>query len=135
MGALNVFEYAAKHRVRFPYKGMIATEDLYTLSRSDLDAIYKTLNRARKANEEESLLTEQTKENILLEVQLKIVKHIFEEKQQRVLNAQAEKERAEKKQKMIEQAESLQGNTDWKATTDKFIALQIAAIACSLIPK
>lgn len=27
MGALNVFEYAAKHRVRFPYKGMIATED------------------------------------------------------------------------------------------------------------
>lgn len=101
MGALNVFEYAAKHRVRFPYKGMIATEDLYTLSRSDLDAIYKTLNRARKANEEESLLTEQTKENILLEVQLKIVKHIFEEKQQRVLNAQAEKERAEKKQKIL----------------------------------
>jgi len=33
-------------------------------------------------------------------------------------------ENAEKKQKLIEEAESLNDSTDWKATTDKFIALQ-----------
>ena len=33
-------------------------------------------------------------------------------------------ENAEKKQNLIEQAESLKDSTDWKATTDKFIALQ-----------
>ena len=33
-------------------------------------------------------------------------------------------ENAEKKQKLIEEAESLKDSTDWKATTDKFIALQ-----------
>ena len=33
-------------------------------------------------------------------------------------------ENAEKKQNLIEQAESLQDSTDWKTTTDKFIALQ-----------
>ncbi len=33
-------------------------------------------------------------------------------------------ENTEKKQNLIEQAESLKDSTDWKATTDKFIALQ-----------
>jgi Domain of Unknown Function (DUF349). len=33
-------------------------------------------------------------------------------------------ENAEKKQKLIEEAESLKDSTDWKAITDKFIALQ-----------
>lgn len=44
-------------------------------------------------------------------------------------------ENAEKKQKMIEQAESLQGNTDWKATTDKFIALQKEWKTIGPVPK
>lgn len=44
-------------------------------------------------------------------------------------------ENAEKKQKMIEQAESLKGNTDWKATTDKFIALQKEWKTIGPVPK
>ena len=36
---------------------------------------------------------------------------------------------------MIEQAESLQGNTDWKATTDKFIALQKEWKTIGPVPK
>ena len=44
-------------------------------------------------------------------------------------------ENAEKKQKMIEQAESLQGNTDWTATTDKFIALQKEWKTIGPVPK
>lgn len=44
-------------------------------------------------------------------------------------------ENAEKKQKMIEQAESLQESTDWKATTDKFIALQKEWKTIGPVPK
>lgn len=44
-------------------------------------------------------------------------------------------ENAEKKQKMIEQAESLKESTDWKATTDKFIALQKEWKTIGPVPK
>lgn len=72
----NIFEYAVRNKIRFPFKGMISAEDLWDLSLTNLDSIYKTLNKQAKQSEEESLLDTKTNVDTELEVQIAIVKHI-----------------------------------------------------------
>ena len=74
--ATNIFEYAVRNKVRFPFKGMISVEDLWDLSLTNLDSIYKTLNKQVKESDEESLLTTKTSVDTELEVQIAIVKYI-----------------------------------------------------------
>lgn len=76
MNATNIFEYATRNKVRFPFKGMISVEDLWDLSLVNLDSIYKMLNKQVKQSEEESLLNTKTNVDTELEVQIAIVKHI-----------------------------------------------------------
>ena len=85
----NIFEYASRNKVRFPFKGMISVEDLWDLSLTNLDSIYKTLNKKIKQSEEESLLSTKASIDTELEVQIAIVKHIVSVKL-------TEKEAAEK---------------------------------------
>lgn len=95
----KIFEYAAKHKLRFPYRGSITTEDLYDLSPTDLDRIYKTLAREAKKNEEESLLADKKDEDVDLNVKIDIIKHIVTEKLaaiERAKKAAATKMQAEK---------------------------------------
>lgn len=80
MSEINIFEYAAKNKLRFPFRGSITTEDLYDLSPANLDSIYKTLSREAKKNEEESLLADKTADDVQLGVKIEIVKHIVAEK-------------------------------------------------------
>lgn len=72
----NIFEYAVRNKIRFPFKGMISAEDLWDLSVENLDSIYKTLNKQVKQSKEESLLNVKTNVDTELEVQIAIVKHI-----------------------------------------------------------
>ena len=76
MATMNIFEYAVRNKIRFPFKGMISAEDLWDLSLANLDSIYKTLNKQIKQSEEESLLTTKTSVDTELEIQIAIVKHI-----------------------------------------------------------
>ena len=76
MATMNIFEYAVRNKIRFPFKGMISVEDLWDLSLANLDSIYKTLNKQVKQSEEESLLITKTSVDTELEVQIAIVKHI-----------------------------------------------------------
>ena len=85
----NIFEFASRNKVRFPFKGMISVEDIWDLSLTNLDSIYKTLNKQVKQSEEESLLSTKASVDTELEVQIAIVKHIVSVKL-------AEKETAEK---------------------------------------
>ena len=85
----KIFEFATRNKVRFPFKGMISVEDLWDLSLTNLDSIYKTLNKQVKQSEEESLLNTKASVDTELEVQIAIVKHIVSVKL-------AEKETAEK---------------------------------------
>ena len=73
---MNIFEYATRNKLRFPFKGMISVEDLWDLSPANLDTIYKTLNKQVKQAEEESLLAAKTSIDTELEVQIAIVRHI-----------------------------------------------------------
>lgn len=72
----KMFEYATRNKIRFPFKGLISVEDLWDLSLTNLDSIYKTLNKQVKQSEEESLLNTKTTVDKELDVQIAIVKHI-----------------------------------------------------------
>jgi hypothetical protein len=98
---INIFEFAAKHALRFPFRGNITTEDLYSLRLEDLDKIYKELNRTLKAQEEESLLSTKTDTSTLLDVQIALVKHIVADKQHQRKLAEEAFDRREKKQKLL----------------------------------
>lgn len=76
MKTTNIFEYAVRNKVRFPFKGMISVEDLWDLSVTNLDSIYKTLNKQVKQSEEESLLTTKTSVDTELKIQIDIIKYI-----------------------------------------------------------
>ena len=96
----NIFEYASRNKVRFPFKGMISVEDLWDLSLTNLDSIYKTLNKQVKQSEEESLLSTKASVDTELEVQIAIVKHIVSVKL-------AEKEASEKAHAKREQKQKI----------------------------
>ena len=101
MSTANIFEVATRKKYRYPYKGMITTEDLWDLPLTALDSIYKTLNKQAKQSQEESLLnTSATNET--LENQIAIIKYIVTTKQQEQVDRLKEKERAEQKQKIME---------------------------------
>ena len=72
----KMYEYATRNKVRFPFKGLISVEDLWELSLTNLDSIYKTLNKQVKQSEEESLLNIKTTVDKELDVQIAIIKHI-----------------------------------------------------------
>lgn len=106
----NIFELAAKHKFRYHFKGEITTEDLFDLSEADLDTIYKSLKSEQKKAEEDSLMLTQKKEDIILAAKIKIVKTIFEQKQNEkaARKAKAEKQIQRKKilQALAEQQEA-----------------------------
>ncbi len=98
----NLFEVATKGKFRFPFKGLVSTEDLYDLSVENLDQVFKSLNSELKQVKEESLLDSKTKEDTELDMKIEIVKHIvslkLEEKKARL----EEKEKKEQKQRILE---------------------------------
>ena len=99
MAEINIFEYAAKNKLRFPFRGSITTEDLYDLSPANLDSIYKTLSREAKKNEEESLFADKSANDVQLGVKIDIIKYIVSEKlaaNERMKKAAATKLQADK---------------------------------------
>lgn len=82
MAVENIFEYATRNKLRFPYKGSISVEDLWDLTPASLDSIYKVLNKQVKQEQEESLLTVKQEMDSNLDVQIAIIKHIVSTKLQ-----------------------------------------------------
>lgn len=98
---VNMFEYATRNKLRFPYKGQISVEDLWDLSLSSLDAVFKGLNKQLKTAKEESLLEIKSKEDEVLEIQIDIVKYIVAVKQGEAKDRLQAKENKEKKEKLL----------------------------------
>lgn len=113
---INIFEVATRNKYRFPYKGQISVEDMWDLPVTELDKIFKILNKQVKTAQEESLLKTKTKEDEILENQIKIVRHIVTVKQEEASNRLKEKERKAQKQRIMEimadkQDEELKGKS------------------------
>ena len=100
MSIENRFEFAAKNKLRFPWRGMVSTEDLYDLSVRDLDAVFKTLNGQVKQAKEESLLDTKSDEDKILELKIEIVKYIVQVKLNEENARLKAKENKEQKQKL-----------------------------------
>ena len=91
----NLFEIATRNRYRFNYKGIMTIEDLWSLGVKDLDAIFKTLNRQKKADDEDSLLATKSAADTELANKIELVKYIVSVK---LAEAEDRKNAAEKKE-------------------------------------
>lgn len=77
----KIFEIATRRKFRFPFKGQCTVEDLWDLSLTNLDQVFKTLNAQKKQADEESLLTTKSAEDEELEAKISIVRYIVSVKQ------------------------------------------------------
>ena len=59
----ELFINATRSNYQFPFRGMINVIDLWDLSLTNLDSVFKTLNAEAKKSEEESLLNTKSKED------------------------------------------------------------------------
>jgi hypothetical protein len=102
MSDMNLFEVATRANYQFPFRGMINVIDLWDLSLTNLDSVFKTLNAEVKKFEEESLLHTKSKEDEEISNKIEIVKYIVNVK----LNEKKKKENdiknAETRQKLLE---------------------------------
>lgn len=102
MSDMNLFEVATRANYQFPFRGMINVIDLWDLSLTNLDSVFKTLNAEVKKFEEESLLYTKSKEDEEISNKIEIVKYIVNVK----LNEKKKKENdiknAETRQKLLE---------------------------------
>lgn len=102
MTTQNIFEYAARSKLRFAsVRGELTVEQLWDVplrSKDDfnLNSVAKAANRALKEISEESFVeTSKTIEHLRREAALEIVKHVIDTK---LAEESAAKNRAEKKQ-------------------------------------
>ena len=77
---MEKFEIAVRNKYRFPFKGNISVEDLWDLSMSDLDKVYKALNTQKKQSEEDSLMVTHNPETTEVQIKIDIVRYIYAEK-------------------------------------------------------
>lgn len=97
----NTFEFATRNKLRFPFKGSISVEDLWDLNVRDLDTVFKTLNARVKNTQEESLLAVRNEEDETLFIMIDIVRYIVDVKLAEAEAILHEKERSERKQKLM----------------------------------
>jgi hypothetical protein len=119
----KMFELASRSKLRFSYRGLISTEDLWDLKLEALDEIYRSTNAELKEMSEDSLLEKKQTGVEVLELQVAIVKHIFEVK---VAETEAKKdatERKAKKERILEIIAKKQDETLESKTIDELKAL------------
>lgn len=119
----NIFELAARNKFRYHFKGEITTEDLFDLSETDLDAIYKSLKSEQKKAEEDSLLTTRKKEDTILSAKIEIVKTIFELKQNEKAARKAKANQNLQKQKILQALYEQQENALKSKSTEELMAM------------
>lgn len=98
----KLFELATRNKMRFPFRGMISVEDLWDLSLTNLDSVFKTLNEEAKKSEEESLLETKSKEDEEISNKINIVKYIVNVKLEEKRAREDARKNAEMKQRLLE---------------------------------
>lgn len=97
----ELFIWATRNKARFPFKGMIGVEDLWDLSLTNLDNIFKNLKSQERKASEESLLNVRSKEDQELTKKIEIIKYIVSVKLADMESARKAAENKEKKQKIM----------------------------------
>ena len=107
MNICELFLLATRKKYRFPYRGSVSVEDLWDLSMTALDDVYKSLNREVKKQIEDSLLSE-TVGDAELQNKLEIVKYVFATKKAEAQARKEEAKNAEKRNRILEILEQKQ---------------------------
>lgn len=102
MSNMNLFEVATRANYQFPFRGMINVIDLWDLSLTNLDSVFKTLNAEVKKFEEESLLHTKSKEDEEISNKIEIVKYIVNVKLNEKKKRENDIKNAETRQKLLE---------------------------------
>lgn len=102
MSDMNLFEVATRANYQFPFRGMINVIDLWDLSLTNLDSVFKTLNAEVKKFEEESLLHTKSKEDEEISNKIEIVKYIDNVKLNEKKKRENDIKNAETRQKLLE---------------------------------
>jgi len=98
----QMFEVASRMKFRFHYNGIIQVEDLWDLSLTSLDSIFKLLNSQIKNSQEESLLETQNKKDEETLTKIEIVKHVVSVKLAENEIRKKARERKEQRAKLME---------------------------------
>lgn len=109
-----LFEMASQMKFRYPYKGLITTEDLWDLTPAQLDTVYRNLSKELKDIDEDSLIStrsadEGAKANELKN-KIEVVKYIFNGKMQTIEFNRMAAENAQKKQRLLDALAAKQEN-------------------------
>lgn len=102
MSDINLFEVATRANYQFPFRGMINVIDLWDLSLTNLDSVFKALNAEAKKHEEESLLNAKSKEDEEVSNKICIIKYIVSVKLAEKKAREDAKKNTEMKQKLLE---------------------------------
>jgi hypothetical protein len=98
----DIYKKALRQNLRFEFKGLRSTEELWDLTLEQLDSIFQILNVQRKTKSEESLLSTKTDESTELDLKLEIIRDVVAT----LLQEKAEREdaaaRSVRKQKVLE---------------------------------
>lgn len=98
----KLFIDATRNNYQFPFRGMINVIDLWDLSLTNLDSVFKTLNAEVKKSEEESLLNTKSKEDEEISNKIEIVKYIVSVKLDEKKKREDAKKNAEMRQRLLE---------------------------------
>lgn len=98
----ELFINATRLNYQFPFRGMINVIDLWDLSLTNLDSVFKTLNAEVKKSEEESLLNTKSKEDEEISNKIEIVKYIVSVKLDEKKKREDAKKNAEMRQRLLE---------------------------------
>ena len=119
----NIFELAARNKFRYHFKGEITTEDLFDLSETDLDTIYKSLKSEQKKAEEDSLMITRKKEDAILAAKIEIVKTIFEQKQNEKAARKAKADQQIQRKKILQALAEQQENALKSRSPEELMAM------------
>lgn len=98
----ELFINATRNNYQFPFRGMINVIDLWDLSLTNLDSVFKALNAEVKKSEEESLLNTKSKEDEEISNKIEIVKYIVGVKLDEKKKREDAKKNAEMRQRLLE---------------------------------
>ena len=98
----ELFINATRNNYQFPFRGMINVIDLWDLSLTNLDSVFKTLNAEAKKFDEESLLNTKSKEDEEISNKIEIVKYIVGVKLDEKKKREDAKKNAEMRQRLLE---------------------------------
>jgi hypothetical protein len=97
-----MFEKASRMKLRFSYYGSIGVEELWDLSLSTLDGIYSSINNSLKSIKDDGLMAKKDKKVDTMELQLALIKHVYETKVLETEKKASDMEKEEKKRRIDE---------------------------------